>query len=96
MQCARAIDWRGTAVLVSVEGPSTRACYLVSTWASFFARLVKGTYALVVDDFYNGSKLSVLRAAVDEDNASNLDQSPRGCGDFGVTHCEEFLIPSSQ
>jgi hypothetical protein len=57
---------------------------------------VKGTYALVVDDFYNGSKLSVLRAAVDEDNASNLDQSPRGCGDFGVTHCEEFLIPSSQ
>ncbi len=27
IQRARAIDWRGTAVLVSVDGPSTRACF---------------------------------------------------------------------
>lgn len=29
MQCARAIDWRGTAVFVSVDGPSTRAWFLL-------------------------------------------------------------------
>jgi hypothetical protein len=33
---------------------------------------------------------------VDEDNTSNFHQSPGGCGDLGVTHCEDFLIPSSQ
>ena len=36
MSCESEIDWRGTAVLVSVEGPSMRACLRVSSCAPNF------------------------------------------------------------
>lgn len=76
MQCARAIDWRGTAVLLSVDGPSTRACFWITTWDLFLLPSEKITYALVINDLYNGGKLSIFRATVDEDNTSNLNESP--------------------
>jgi hypothetical protein len=50
----------------------------------------------MVNDFYDGSKLSILRATVDEDNTSNLNQSPGGCSDLSVTHCDDVLIPRVQ
>lgn len=40
----------------------------------------------MVDDLDDGRKLSVVLAALDEDNAADLDQSPLTRFDVGVTH----------
>lgn len=44
------------------------------------------TYALVINDFHYRSKLSILRASVNQDNSANFNQSPLTRFDVGVTH----------
>lgn len=63
-----------------------------STTAARCFRLMApdNTYALLGDDLYNGGNPTGVRAVVDEDEAADLDGSPRW-GLDGRGHSDKFL-----
>ena len=88
MTLDRAIDWRGTAVLVSVDGPSMRACLSISLCAFLSPTPGRATYTLVVDNLNDSSQLSLSRSLSNEYDSADLYQSPRRSLDLCVSHFE--------
>lgn len=95
---ARGEEWRGTTASGFEEGPSTRICFyhtvsrclfrlscpLVHSAASAsFGEGLPSTYALVVDDFDNGSEPAGVGAGAEEDDTADLDVPPLASVDLG-------------
>lgn len=49
-------------------------------------------YPLVVDDLYDGGQLALEHAAVDQDDAAELDLAPDGRDDVDVAHCSGGVV----